>query len=280
MGQNESKKVYNYQKRFTYLEAPLYSLITVLFIASWLPAAIGYSVYGHIYPSTIRFGVFLDFTILILIGIVILLKSELKKTMFLISEDVIILKAPGKLRQIFFSDIVLCKYAQTLFSEQIRIVSNDKTIELPFSINGIYDLVLTLNERIITANKSQTLDEPEPGSMICAAHMRKFAYYREKQAFFPLIISTLLLTVLNIFIGYKIWELELVSVFMWAVIGFIIPINIFTFSEYLINREIKKSEKQADTITFEKSHMSTYIFSSLIFLLFYLCAGIAFKTVF
>jgi hypothetical protein len=280
MDQNESKKVYNYQKRFTYLEAPLYSLIIVLFIASWLPAIVGLSFYGQLYSSTIRFGIFLDFSILIMSGIIFLVRSELKKTMFLISEDVIVLKAPGKLRQIFFSDIVLCKHVQTLFSEHIRITSSDKTIELPFSINGIYDLVLTINERIITANKSAVLEEITPGSMISAARLRKFGYYREKNAFYPLIFSTILLTVLNVLIAYKVWELEMVPIFMWSIIGFIIPINVFTFGEYIISSQIKKHEKESGTEYPGQFFMTSYIFSGLVFLMLYLCAGIAFKTMF
>ena len=277
MEPNDSKKVYSYQKRFTYIEAPLYSLIITLLLISWLPAVIGLFAYGVLYPSTIRFAVFLDISIIVLIGVMVFLRSEIKKSKFLISEDAIIFKAPGKLRHILFDDMTLCKHVQTSLSEHVLIVSVNKSITLPFSIHGIHDLILTINERLITLNKSNVLEEEKPGAMISAAHLRKFAYIREKKAFSPLVIITLILTAFNICIAYKYWGLELVPVFMWAVIGFITPLNAFAFGELLINRQVKA----ADGNLTEEQHgvlvLPNYLLSSLAFLVFYLGAGIAFR---
>src|SRR5512133_1078101 len=230
MSATDAKKVYNYQKRFIYIEAPLYALIITVLLVSWVPAFLSVVAYDTLYPSTIRFGVYLDVTVIIILVIIGLVRSEVRKTMFLISEDAIVYKAPGRLRQIFFSDITLCKHIQTPLTEQVQIVSPEKSITLPFSISGIHDLILTVNEHLITAGKTSVLDEKTCGAMISSACLRKFAYQREKKAFMPLVSSTLLLTVLNIFIAYKIWELDIIPIFMWSVIGFIVPLNIFTFA--------------------------------------------------
>jgi uncharacterized membrane protein YjfL (UPF0719 family) len=277
MSATDAKKVYNYQKRFIYIEAPLYALIITVLLVSWLPAFLSVVAYNTLYPSTIRFGVYLDVTVVIFLIIIGIVRSEIRKTMFLISEDAIVFKAPGKIRQIFFSDITLCKHIQTPLTEQVQIVSPEKSISLPFSINGIYDLILTINEHLITVGKTSVLDEKTNGAMISAACLRKFAYLREKKAFMPLVTSTLFLTVLNIFIAYKIWELDVIPIFMWSVIGFIVPLNVFTFAESLINKQVKKLECRINDDTHAKIAQTNYIFSSILFLIMYLCAGLAFR---
>jgi hypothetical protein len=277
MSATDAKKVYNYQKRFIYIEAPLYALIITVLLVSWLPALLSVIAYDTLYPSTIRFGVYLDVTVIIFLVIIGLVRSEVRKTIFLISEDAIVYKAPGKLRQIFFSDITLCKHIQTPLTEHVQIVSPDKSITLPFSISGIHDLILTINEHLITENKTSVLDEKTDGAMISSACLRKFAYQREKKAFMPLVTSTLLLTVLNIFIAYKIWELDVIPIFMWSVIGFILPLNIFTFAESLINKQVKKLECRINDEAHAKIAQNNYIFSSIMFLIMYLCAGLAFR---
>jgi len=279
MSPTDAKKVYNYQKRFIFIEAPLYALIITVLIVSWLPALLSVFAYGTLYPSTIRFGIYLDVTVIIFLVIIGIVRSEVRKTMFLISDDAIVYKAPGKLRQIFFSDITLCKHIQTPFTEHVQIVSPEKSISLPFSINGIYDLILTINEHLITAGKTSVLDEKTGGAMISAACLRKFAYQREKKAFMPLVTSMLLLTILNIFIAYKVWELDIIPIFMWSVVGFIVPLNVFTFAESLVNKQIKKLECRINDQTHAKIARSNYIFSSIMFLVIYLCAGLAFRFV-
>jgi hypothetical protein len=277
MSTTDAKKVYNYQKRFIYIEAPLYALIITVLLVSWLPALLSVVAYDTLYPSTIRFGVYLDVTVVIFLVIIGIVRSEVRKTIFLISEDAIVYKAPGKLRQIFFSDITLCKHIQTPLTEHVQIVSPEKSITLPFSINGIFDLILTINEHLITAGKTSVLEEKSSGAMISAACLRKFAYQREKTAFRPLVSSTLFLTVLNIFVAYKIWELDVIPIFMWSVIGFIVPLNVFTFAESLINKKVKALECRITDEAHAKIAQTNYIFSSILFLIMYLCAGLAFR---
>lgn len=277
MENSDIKKVYSYQKRFIYIEAPLYSLIGTLLLLSWFPAIIGYLAYGVIYPSTIRFGLFFDITASVLITIILFVKIDLKKNMFVITDNAIIFKAPGKLRTMFFSDINLCKHVQTSFTEHVQITSSDKTILLPFSINGIHDLLLRLNEYLIVNGRTGTLDEPSPSSMLVAAKLRKHAYPREREAFSPLILATIFLTFFNIFIAYKYWELEIIPVLMWAIIGFLLPLNSFTLAEQLINRQAKGTENQFSENQMEKISHSFYLLSGFLFLLLYLTAGILFK---
>ena len=272
MENNDLKKVYSYQKRFIYIEAPLYSLIGSLLILSWFPAIIGFLVYDVIYPSAIRFGLLFDLTASITIAIILFVKNDLKKTLFVVTEDSIIFKAPGKLKTVFFNDITLCKHVQTSLSEHVQITSADKTILLPFTINGIHDLLLHLCEQLIVNGKTGTLDEPSPGSMLVAAQLRKHAYLREKKAYSPLIQTTFLLTFFNIFIAFKFWELELVSGLMWSIVGFLIPLNSFALAEQLINKQFKGDGSQM-----EETHFSFYLLSSILFLMLYLAAGIFFK---
>jgi hypothetical protein len=277
MENSDLKKIYSYQKRFIYIEAPLYSLIGTLLLLSWFPAIIGYLAYDIIYPSTIRFAVFFDITASILIAIILIVKYDLKKNIFVITDESIIFKAPGKLRSMFFSDINLCKHVQTAFAEHVQITSSDKTILLPFSINGIHDLLLHLNEYLIVNGKAHTLDEPSPGSMLVSARLRQFAYHREKKAFSPLFLTTFFLTFFNIFIAYKYWELEIIPVLMWAIIGFLIPLNSFALAEQLINKQVKGADSQFDGKQLEKPTYSFYLLSGFLFLLLYLAAGILFK---
>jgi hypothetical protein len=277
MENSDLKKIYSYQKRFIYIEAPLYSLIGTLLLLSWFPAIIGYLAYGIIYPSTIRFAVFFDITASILIALIKIVKFDLKKNMFIITDESIIFKATGKLRSMFFNDINLCKHVQTTFAEYVQITSSDKTILLPFSINGIHDLLLHINEYLIVNGKAQTLDEPSPGSMLVAARLRQLAYLREKKAFSPLFLTTFFLTFFNIFIAYKYWELEIIPVLMWAIIGFVLPLNSFALAEQLINKQLKGTDSQFSEKKFEKSAYSFYLFSGFLFLLLYLTAGILFK---
>ncbi|HMA63707.1 MAG: hypothetical protein ACM31E_11960, partial [Fibrobacterota bacterium] len=86
MSATDAKKVYNYQKRFIYIEAPLYSLIITVLLVSWLPALLSVVAYDTLYPSTIRFGITLDVTVIVFLVIIALVRSEVRKTMFLISE--------------------------------------------------------------------------------------------------------------------------------------------------------------------------------------------------
>lgn len=276
--ENILKKVYSYQKRFTYIEAPLYSFIISLFILSWFPAVIAYFVYGVIYPSTIRFGLFLNITSTIGIFVIALIKSDFKKTMFALTDDAIIFKAPGKLRTINFSDITLCKHIQTPFKNLIQITSAERNIFLPFSINGIHDLILHLHERLIANGKTTVLDEPSPGSMLSEALLHKKAYLREKTAFFPLVVSTLFLTFLNLLIAYKFWQLDLIAILIWAIIGFLIPLNIFAFAEFLINQLAKKTESPDNKSTGQNNpDGSYYLLSSLFFIIIYFSLGILVK---
>lgn len=277
MSATDAKKVYNYQKRFVYIDAPLYALIIIVFLVSWLPALLSVVAYNTMYPSAIRFGLYLDITLIILLIIIGFIRSEVQKTMFLISEDAIVFKAPGKLRQIFFSDITLCRHIQTPFTEHVHIVSPEKSITLPFSINGIYDLILMINEHLITIGRTSVLEEKTSGAMISAACLRKFAYQREKKAFMPLVASTLLLTAISIFIAYRIWELALIPIFMWSVICFIVPLNTFMFAEYLINKQVKKLECRINDQTHAKIAQNNYIFSGILFFTLYLCAGLVFR---
>lgn len=278
MENNDLKKVYSYQKRFVYIEAPLYSLIGSLLIISWFPAIIGYFAYGLIYPSTIRFGIFFDITASVLIAIILFVKNDLKNNLFILTENAIILKAPGKLITLFYDHINLCKHVQTSFSEQVQITSSDKTILLPFSINGMHDLLLNLHEQLILNNKTETLDEPCPGSMLTSAQLRKHAYHREKKAFPTIILATFFLTFFNIFIAYKYWGLEIIPVLMWAIIGFLIPLNSFALAESLINGQIKKLQIQSSIKQLEETFHSMYLLSGLLFLMLYLAAGIYFKS--
>ncbi len=279
--ENILKKVYSYQKRFTYIEAPLYSFIISLFILSWFPAVIAYYVYGVIYPSTIRFGLFLNISSTISIFVIALIKSDFKKTMFAITDDAIIFKAPGKLRTINFSDITLCKHTQTPFRNFIQITSAQRNILLPFSINGIHDLILHLHERLIANGKTTVLDESSPGSMISEALVHKKAYLREKTAFFPLIVSTLFLTFFDLLMAYKFWELDLIAILIWAIIGFLIPLNVFAFAEFLINQLVKKTESPDNKgICQSNPEGSYYLLSILLFLMIYFSLGILIKFTF
>jgi hypothetical protein len=64
---------------------------------------------------------------------------------------------------------------------------------------------------------------------------------------------------------------------MWAVVGFIVPLNIFTFAESLINKQVKKLDCRINDDTHAKIAQNNYIFSSIIFLIMYLCAGLVFR---
>jgi hypothetical protein len=277
MENSDIKKAYSYQKRFIYIEAPLYSLIGTLLLLSWFPLIIGYLAYGTLYPSTIRFGIFFDITASVLITIILFVKNNLEKNIFVITDEAIIFKAPGKIRTMFFSNINLCKHVQTSFAEHVQITSSDKTILLPFSINGIHDLLLHLNEYLIVNGKAGTLDEPSPGTMLVAARLRKHAYPREKKAFSPLLLTTFFLTFFNIFIAYKYWELEIIPVLMWAIVGFLVPLNSFALAEQFINRQVNGTNSQLSDNQIEQILQSSYLLSGILFLFLYLTAGILFK---
>ncbi len=243
----------------------------------------GFLAYGVIYTSAVRFGLFLDLTSIIVALIIFFVKSELRKNMFAITDEAIIFKAPGKFKPVFFSDIILCKHKQSL-KEVVQITSSDKTIQLPFSINGIYDLLLHLHERLIANGKSSALDEPSSASMINSALIRKHAYQREKKAFLPLVFSTFFLTFFNMIMAYKYWDFDIIPVLMWSIIGFLMPLNSFAFAEYLINQQINISDnKEISDLPIANAKDRTagfYLLSSLLFLVFYLTAGILFKAFF
>lgn len=277
------KKIYSYQKRFVYIEAPLYSLIGMLIIFSWFPTIMVFLAYGAIYPSAVRFGLFLDLTTIIVVLIISLIKSDLKKKIFAITDEAIIFKASEKIKPISFSDITLCKHMQS-FKEFIQITSSDKTIRLPFSINGIYDLILHLHERLIASGNSSVLDEPSSTSMINSALIRKHAYQREKIAFLPLILSTFFLTFFNMIMAYKYWDFDIMPVIMWSIVGFLMPLNTFAFAEYLINQNMNISDNKhindLPIYKFKNGTTEFYLLSSLLFLVIYLTIGILFKAFF
>jgi hypothetical protein len=277
--ENNVKKIYSFQKRFTYVEAPLFSLILAMLSFSWFPAVLGIFMYGALFPSTIRFGLFLDITAIFSIFIVFLIKKEMKKSAFVVTEDALVFKSAGKLITLFFTDIVLCKHQRHILNNgHIQVCSAERTITLPYFIHGIYDLLLNIHEGLIENGTAKAVDESTLESMFSISKERKFAYQREKNAFHPLIASTLFLTFLNLVIGYKYWELEITPVLMWSAVGFLSPICTFIVAEFMINSTSRKINKPTNGLLYDQSILSTYMLSAIAFLIIYLAAGILFKT--
>jgi hypothetical protein len=225
-----------------------------------------------------RMSIFLS---LIVFAGIMLIKSDLKKTLFAITDEAVILKSRERVQPIFFNDITLCKHMKSPFGGHIQIISPGKSITIPFFIVGIHDLLLRLHEALIINGKPSVIEEPYCGSMIKLAYARRFTYSREKKAFGPLLTSSFLLTFINLFIAYKLWKVELFPILLWSGIGFLIPILIFSLSEFLINKKITlTSTNHLETTEYDYLCQSTYLLSALIFIIIYFLIGNFFTLLF
>jgi hypothetical protein len=281
MNMNEIRRTYTYQQRFTSIEVPVFSLISLFFIASWLPLMMSVLLNNRILGSALQLGLFFGITAAASILLILFLKKEMQKNLYAITDFALIYRTPGKMLTIPFANVLSLTYNKGLIAgKSVKISTASTTITIPFIINGIHDLLQDIQQGIISNGAIAALDKNTTNTVTLQARFQEQAYKRGFTLFYHLVSLTIIFTSLNFLFALRYWEFGIYASLKWSIIAFFIPNLTYLTSELLINKDTAKFKEEFHDDIYNNAVKVNYLTAIFILLLLFLTTGLIFRNLY
>ena len=279
MNSTETRSTFRFQQRFLFLELPLICVIIAILILSWLPYMVSFISFDSIVRSAMRATLYLNITVFSLYFFFRLIKRELRKTEFIITNERLIKKTTYNISVVPLAEIISIRFVPIpLLRGYLQIKTSKSRILVPLFIENLTGFAKKLQINSVNCGKKDVF-----GNSFKLFHKMSaiydLAYRRSVSIFYPLIGISLFSIIVNLIIAGKLWSMPLIPLLLWTMCGLAFPLLALLLSNWRINEHLLKN-LTSDTESIAHLYRSEYLLGGLLIFFLYLFFGIFFRTIF
>ena len=272
-------KTYPLPRRFLYPELLVYSLICTLMLVAWIPAIISIITYGSVFKSAVRAAFFLNLTAGTLIVSVLFVKKELRRIRFIVTEDTLGFQSASRGRKINISTISSCSLLRFPLGGGILVIDGtDGSLSIPLIIEHCTDLASRLRE-YHTSGSSGASSPTDWESILRTCRLTEITINRSQRVFLPLLTICFAALPVNMFVGAVYWDMSLVPLILWAVVGALVPLATYAGADVILRLQASRRSKKNLPLPDTADEQRILARTSLAGLLLFLAGAIVYRSI-
>jgi len=276
---SDTRRTFRLQKRFIVLETAAAVFVSGIIVLSWIPAALSFASYGVFLDSTVKAAIYINATTVIILLFMSMIKRELHRIEYILTNDRIIIKSPYRMVTVRFSEIRSVRILNIFPGREIlKINSDNSPVRIPLFLEKNSSFLELLESGLMQQGKSEAIDTAE----FSRAKSRSEIYYRDYlcslKVFYPLVGFSIFLFLANILISELYWDMDLIRQLLWSVYGLFFPVSAYALCRWHINRTSFKNS--SDLSKRRVAGQKDYLIYGFISLLIFMISGICFRLIF
>jgi hypothetical protein len=272
------ERVFTYQRHLRYADSVVYVFLGVVLPLCWAVPSILYNANYITLRSPTRLSIFLSFTLLLFGALLLMVGRELKHTIFVVTEDGLVVKSPTRIRTMPFSAIDHFRYRRPpLLPWYGELRSGRYVVYLPLVIRDLSRLVKLIRERLEAVGNDDVFDIVEIDEFELRSRVNDLAEERTYRALPILVTVSIYALAVSYLVASRIWGLSAVLALAWGLWGVVTPSLCYLIANAAISRRTLRRLRGGSSGTPEAAPQ--YVFWGAVFALLYLALGIAYRDV-
>jgi hypothetical protein len=277
MTQETERKFYMHPK-ISVIEEMLFSCAYMAIIICWAFTFLLLDQYSYYRPHFIRLSIYISFTILLIVNLLHIIITRLKKTVFVLTDRSVIKVSPGRAITFQFSDIVSFRYKRFIIGNGFGYIKTLKRkVYIFFTIKNLSEFIDLLQGRLRTLDRHSVFDEKEINEFKYRALLVGFTMEKTFFLIRCLIYTILSTLLLNYVIAFHIWQLPFLLAFLWILYGLFLAISNDLITRFLFMKNVLNQLKRSPESTPVCDILKIYSYTSLVTIIVYFVCGIIYK---
>lgn len=273
------KKIYQFHNYLRQSDSVVTTICASFILMLWMIPVMAHVLFYFPPGPLIRITFFLSFTLILLSFTVFTVYKELRETKFVLTDDELIKTSPNATITIPIKSVTRFRYVKILFRGYGLVEAGGERIKLPFLLDELSDLSLNLRSQLLRFNRDNTFKASDFDRFIRQAKVHDQSVKRKQRAIKPLIQIIWAMAVVNLLFANHLWDLPLFFALGWALISASFPLCAYLVSDWWISQVYSYRLRRDSQIQDVPSSSDIYVRIGLISAVFYLAAGILYKTV-
>lgn len=220
-------RVYRLPQHPVYLEAVVFAVICALCIFALIPALISFLNYGTVLPSAKRAAFFLCLTALLVRILEMVIKRELGRVRFVLTEEALIRETSLRRRVLRFSAVDKLLFVSFPPAGGIVVLQGGggQSLTVPLTLEHVDDLTRRIEALVPVAVGGESGERADlwhrvhRGCAAAEAGRRRASVMRK-----PLLEAVTMIVAVNFLVGAIYWNMPVVPLLLWVVAGPLFPI--------------------------------------------------------